>query len=78
VAAAGAASDAGARFAAAAVADALATAFMLLTPGEVEALCGRSPGLEAWLLEDAADGRAAEAGLLHFGGSGPRYTSASS
>ena len=38
------------RVAAAAVADALTTAFMLLSLEEIEALCERSPGLEAWIL----------------------------
>jgi len=45
--------------AAAAVADALTTASMLLAPDEIDALCRNSPGLEAWILDDA--------GLLHFG-----------
>jgi len=53
------------------VADALTTAFMLLSPGEVEALCERSPGLEAWILLEPAEGPQREASLLHFGGSGP-------
>jgi len=53
------------------VADALTTAFMLMSSEEIEALCERSPGLEAWILPDAAEGRQGEAGLLHFGGSGP-------
>ena len=49
----------GPRVAAAAVADALTTACMLLGHDEIDALCGGSPGLEAWILEDA--------GLVHFG-----------
>ena len=61
--------DDGPRLAAAAVADALTTAFMLLSPEEVEALCGQSPGLEAWILEEPAAGQPEEASLLHFGGS---------
>ena len=58
------------RLAAAAVADALTTAFMLLMTAEIEALCTRSPGLEAWILPDPADGpagvwhRAGPAGIL--------------
>ena len=58
------------RLAAAAVADALTTAFMLLTTAEIEALCARSPGLEAWIIPDPADGpagvwhRAGPAGIL--------------
>jgi FAD:protein FMN transferase len=66
------------RIAPAAVADALTTAFLLLSPGEIEALCERSPGVEAWVLTEPEDGGEREAGLLHFGGSGPGYTSASS
>ncbi len=42
----------GPRLAAAAVTDALTTAFMLLSPEEIEGLCERSPGLEAWILPD--------------------------
>jgi thiamine biosynthesis lipoprotein len=65
----------GPRLAAGAVTDALTTAFMLLSPEEIAAICESSPGLEAWILPEAAEGRAAEAGLLHFcspdtGGSG--------
>jgi thiamine biosynthesis lipoprotein len=56
----------GPRVAAAAVADALATAFMLLTPAEVESLCERSPGLEAWLLSDPEEGRPEEAGAVFW------------
>jgi thiamine biosynthesis lipoprotein len=59
------------RVAAAAVADALATAFMLLGPEEIETLCERNPGLEAWLLPEPADGRQGDAGLIHFGGPRP-------
>ncbi len=66
---AGSRSEEGPRVAAAAVADALATAFMLLTPAEVEFLCERSPGLEAWLLSNTDEGRPEEASLLHLGGS---------
>jgi thiamine biosynthesis lipoprotein len=62
-----AASD-GPRLAAGAVADALTTALMLLDDGEIAALCGRSPGLEAWILPERADGTPGEAELLHFGG----------
>jgi thiamine biosynthesis lipoprotein ApbE len=35
------------------VTDALATAFMLLSDECIEQLCERSPGLEAWIVEDA-------------------------
>jgi thiamine biosynthesis lipoprotein len=50
-----AAAGEGPRLAATAVADALTTAFMLLAPEEIEALCARSPGAEAWVLAPAAD-----------------------
>jgi len=62
--------DEGPRAAAAAVADALATAFMLLSPDEIETLCRRNPGLEAWILPEPAGGSDREAQLLHFGGPG--------
>lgn len=58
------------RAAAAAIADALTTAFMLLEPEEIEALCERSPGLEAWILPKPARGTRKESTLLHFGGPG--------
>ena len=45
--------------AAAAVADALTTACMLLDHDEIDALCRHSPGAEAWVLEESE--------LLHFG-----------
>lgn len=45
--------------AAAAIADALTTACMLLGREQIEALCRSSPGVEAWILEDAE--------LVHFG-----------
>ena len=47
------------RAAAAAVTDALTTACMLLGRNEIDALCRNSPGVEAWILENAQ--------LLHFG-----------
>ena len=54
----GAHAEAGPRVAAAAVTDALTTAFMLLSVEEIEALCGQSPGLEAWILPEPEDGAA--------------------
>jgi thiamine biosynthesis lipoprotein len=60
--------EAGPRLAPGAVADALTTAFMLLPVDEIEALCQRSPGLEAWILDD--DGPAA-AGPIHLTGPAP-------
>jgi thiamine biosynthesis lipoprotein len=59
----------GPRVAAAAVTDALTTAFMLISAEEIEELCERSPGLEAWILPDQAEGPHSEPELLHFGGS---------
>jgi FAD:protein FMN transferase len=55
------------RMAAAAVADALTTAFMLLPQEDIEALCAGNPGLDAWILPDRADGRAIEGPVVHFG-----------
>ena len=40
---------------AAAVADALTTAFMLLWDADIDALCAHAPGLEAWILDDGPD-----------------------
>ncbi len=59
----------GPRLAPGAVADALTTAFMLLSAEEIAALCAASPGLEAWVLSGSAGGKPGEADLLHFGGS---------
>lgn len=56
----------GPRMAAAAVTDALTTAFMLLSSAEIAALCERSPGLEAWVLMEG--GESGQADLLYFGG----------
>jgi FAD:protein FMN transferase len=61
---------AGAQPRAAAVTDALATAFMLLSPEEIEGLCARSPGLEAWILPRPAGGPHGVADLVHFSGPG--------
>ena len=63
-----AAAASGPRLAPAAVADALTTAFMLLTIEEIAAICAGSPGLEAWVLADA--GSAAASDLRHFGAPG--------
>jgi thiamine biosynthesis lipoprotein len=59
------------RVAAAAVADALTTAFMLMSLGEVEALCEQNPGLETWIVLEPSGGPQGEAGVLHVGGSRP-------
>jgi FAD:protein FMN transferase len=56
------------RLAAAAVTDALTTAFMLLRTEEIEGLCERTPGLEAWVLPEPAGGPYGASDLLHFGG----------
>jgi thiamine biosynthesis lipoprotein len=61
--------DEGPRVAATAVADALTTAFMLMSTEEIEALCARTPGLEAWLLPEPEPGSQRENDLLHFRGS---------
>jgi thiamine biosynthesis lipoprotein len=61
----------GARLAPAAVADALTTAFMLMPPGDIEALCAANPGVEAWLLEEPGGGGRGEAVLQRLGGRGP-------
>ena len=58
----------GPRMAAAAVTDALTTAFMMLSTEKIAGLCERTPGLEAWLLPQPASGTHAGAELLHFGG----------
>jgi thiamine biosynthesis lipoprotein len=47
---------------AATLADALTTACMLLEPEQIDAVCRNSPGVEAWMLEDAE--------LVRFGGAG--------
>jgi FAD:protein FMN transferase len=47
-----AAPDGGPRMAPATVADALTTAFMLLSVEEIHELCARTPGVEAWILPD--------------------------
>ncbi len=62
-----AASREGPRAAAAAVADGLTTAFMLLAPEEIEALCQATPGLEAWILPEADAAADGAPEWLHFG-----------
>ena len=56
----------GPRLAAAAVADALTTAFMMLAADDIAQLCDRSPGLQAWILDAGASDQ--EARLRRFGG----------
>jgi FAD:protein FMN transferase len=60
--------DEGSCVSAAAVTDALTTAFMLLRPEEIEMLCERSPGLEVWILPDTAKDPVGATSMLHFGG----------
>lgn len=54
--------------AAASVADALATAFMVLGAPGIEEVCGRTSGLEVWVLPESATRSEEAASLLHFGG----------
>ena len=61
----------GPRLAAAAVADALTTAFMVLSFDEIRSLCDHSPGLEAWVLPGAGGDDTSRGDLLHFGGPFP-------
>jgi hypothetical protein len=42
---------------------------MLLSAEAIASLCGRSPGLEAWVLPESAEGQPGATELLHFGGS---------
>ncbi len=70
--------DGSPRIAPAAVADALTTAFLLLGLDDIQTLCERNPGVEAWILPEPNDGGGRNPRLLHFGGSCPGYTSASS
>ena len=58
---------------AAAVADAMTTAFMVMSIEAIEALCDANPGLEAWILQEPAEGQPEPAGLRVVGGarSGP-------
>ena len=54
----------GPRLAAAAISDALTTAFMMLPTDAIADLCDRAPGTEAWILERGSDD---EPVLLHIG-----------
>jgi thiamine biosynthesis lipoprotein len=57
------------RVAAAAVADAVTTAFMVMSTEAIEALCDANPDLEVWILEEPGVGQRERAGLRHVGGS---------
>jgi thiamine biosynthesis lipoprotein len=63
----GASAEIGHRVAAAAVTDALTTAFMMLEAGEIRDLCERSPGLEAWILPEPDRVPAGPPQFVHFG-----------
>jgi thiamine biosynthesis lipoprotein ApbE len=52
---------------AAAVADALSTAFMLQPVGEIAELCAKHPGLEAWLVPESAAGHEGGPPAVHLG-----------
>jgi len=56
----------GHRLAAAAVTDALTTAFLMLSADEIEGLCARSPGLEAWILPEPGGAPDDESRIVHF------------
>jgi FAD:protein FMN transferase len=58
------------RAAATAVTDALATAFMVLSSEHIEKLCDRSPGLEAWIVEEPGTSPGMDSRVLHYGGLG--------
>lgn len=60
----------GPRIAAAAVADALTTAFMLMSYDEIRTLCQHSPGLEAWVLPRSDARSETPPELLHFSAAG--------
>jgi thiamine biosynthesis lipoprotein len=57
-----------------AVAEGLSTAFLILSPAEVEELCRRAPGVEAWL---SVAPEAQPPALLHFGRPAPSGAEAS-
>jgi hypothetical protein len=40
---------------------------MMLSSEEIEALCERSPGLEAWILPEPASDDRGDPALVHFG-----------
>jgi thiamine biosynthesis lipoprotein len=63
-----AAAQASFRVSAAAVADALATAFMVMRLDDIETLCARSPGLEAWMLAEPGGNDRPGTELVHVGG----------
>ena len=56
----------------AAVAEALSTAFMILPVEEIAELCGRCPGLEAWLIREPPEGGRPGAAPVHLPASSAR------
>lgn len=61
------------RVAAAAVTDALTTAFMLMSVEAIAALCDGSPGLQAWILEEPPAAQQEPARLIHVGSARPLH-----
>ncbi len=53
------------------LAEGLSTAFMVLPTPEIEELCGRCPGVEAWLVPEPTGPSGAEPTLVHFPAAGP-------
>jgi len=54
----------------ASIAEGLSTAFMILPPGEIGAICERWAGLEVWLITRQEENGSGEPHVLHFPGSG--------
>jgi thiamine biosynthesis lipoprotein ApbE len=52
------------------VADGLSTAFMVLPAEEIAGLCGRSPGLSAWLIPETAEEGENAPTLVHLAAPG--------
>jgi thiamine biosynthesis lipoprotein len=59
----------GPRLAAAAIADALTTAFMLMRPEDIGLICAGNPGLRAWTLQSTPEGPEGVSTLRCFGDS---------
>jgi len=59
--------EAGPRMAATAVTDALATALMVLSVDDIEHLCERTPGVQAWILAEPGGDATGDAAMLHLG-----------
>ena len=50
----------------AAVAEGLSTAFMILPVEDIAGLCGKRPGIEAWLVREPTEGGSRAAALVHL------------